>query len=133
MSNAISAFGTKISWNSHEIAEVISISGPGESADTLDVTSHNSANQFREFIAGLRDGGEVSFEANYKSNDTNGQIALHTDFQAGTPHTCLITFPSSAGSITGTAICTKYEFTLPHDGAARISCTLKFTGKPVLA
>jgi predicted secreted protein len=132
MTSAISAFGAKVNWNSHDIAEVISISGPGESVDSLDVTSHDSANEFKEFIAGLRDGGEVSFEANFKSSDSDGQIALHTDFQAGTSRTCQITLPDSLGNISGTAICTRYEFSFPVDGPARISGTIKYTGKPTL-
>jgi predicted secreted protein len=132
MTSAISAYGAKVNWNSNDIAEVISISGPGESVDSLDVTSHDSANEFREFLAGLRDGGEVSFEANFVSSDTDGQIALHTDFQAGTSRTCQVTLPDSLGNISGTAICTAYEFSFPVDGPARISCTIKYTGKPTL-
>lgn len=133
MTSAISAFGAKVNWNSHDIAEVISISGPGESVDSLDVTSHDSTDEFKEFIAGLRDGGEVSFEANFKSTDTDGQIALHTDMQAGTARTCQITLPDSLGNISGTAICTRWEMSFPVDGPARISCTIKYSGKPTLS
>ena len=133
MTSAISAYGAKVNWNSHDIAEAVNITGPSESVDSLDVTNHDSSNEFREFIAGLRDGGEVSFEANFKSSDSDGQIALHTDFQAGTARTCQITLPDSLGSVSGTAICTKYEFSFPHDGPARISCTIKYTGKPTLS
>lgn len=129
---AISAYGADVVWNSNSIAEVVSISGPGEGVDALDVTNHDSSDEFREFIAGLRDGGEVSFEANFKSSDSDGQIALHTDFQAGTARTCQITLPDSLGNISGSAICTKYEFSFPVDGPARISCTIKYTGKPTL-
>jgi predicted secreted protein len=132
MTSAISAFGAQVNWNSVDIAEVISISGPSENTDSYDVTSHDSSNEFREFIAGLHDGGEVSFEANFKSSDTTGQIALHTDFQGGTSRTCQITLPDSLGNISGTAICTKFEFSFPVDGPARISCTIKYTGKPTL-
>lgn len=130
--SAISAFGAKVKWNTVDIAEVFNISGPSESVDALDVTNHDSSNEFREFIAGLRDGGEVNFEFNFKSTDTTGQIALHTDFQAGTARTCQITLPDSLGNISGTAICTKWEPSFPHDGPARVSCTIKYSGKPTL-
>ncbi len=129
---AISAYGAKINWDSVDLDEVISISGPSGSVDALDVTSHDSSNEFREYIAGLRDGGEVGFEMNFVSTDTLGQIAMHTDFQAGTAVTCQITLPDSLGNISGTAICTKWDWTFPHDGPVRISGTIKYTGKPTL-
>lgn len=130
---AVSAFGTTFNWDTVTLDEVFNISGPSESADTLDVTSHDSADGFKEYIAGLKDGGEVNFEANLIVGDSTGQIAMHTDFQAGSAKTLIITLPGSTATITGTAICTKFEFTFPHDGPARISGTVKFTGKPVLA
>lgn len=130
--SAISAYGAKVNWNTTDVAEVISITGPGESTDSLDVSNMDSDNEFKEFIAGLHDGGEVSFEANFKSSDSTGQIALHTDMQAGTSRTCQITLPDSLGNISGTAICTRFEFSFPVDGPARISATIKYTGKPTL-
>jgi predicted secreted protein len=132
MTNAILGYGAKINWNSNDIAEVTSITGPSQSADMLDVTNHDSSDEFREYIAGLVDGGEISFEANFDSTDTNGQIALHTDFQAKTSRTCQITLPNSLGNISGTAYCTKYELSFPVDGAVKLSGTIKYTGKPTL-
>jgi len=132
MTSAISAYGAKVNWNSNDIAEATNIQFSGQSVDMLDVSNHDSTNEFREFIAGLIDGGEITFEANFKSTDTTGQIALHTDFQAKTSRTCQLTLPDSLGNISGTAWCTKYDFSFPHDGEATISVTIKYTGKPTL-
>jgi len=132
MSSAVSGFGTDLTWNSVVIAEVVNVSGPGESRDMIEVTNHDSADGFKEFIAGLADGGEVSIEGNFKASDSTGQIALHTDFQAGTSRTLLITFPSSLGNMSGTAFCTAFELTFPHDSKIGFSATFKYTGKPTL-
>ena len=48
-----------------KIAEVSSINGPSFSMDTVDATNMDSTNRWREFIAGLKDGGEVSFDVNW--------------------------------------------------------------------
>ncbi|MFA5374128.1 MAG: phage tail tube protein [Candidatus Omnitrophota bacterium] len=132
MTSAVSGFGTDLTWNSVVIAEVINVSGPNQSRDMIEVTNHDSANGFKEFIAGLADGGEVTIEGNFKAGDTTGQIALHTDFQAGTSRTLLITFPSSLGNMSGTAFCTAFEMTFPHDNKIGFSATFKYTGKPTL-
>jgi len=132
MTSAVSGFGTDLTWNSVVIAEVTNISGPSESRDMIDVTNHDSADDFREFIAGLANGGEVSIEGNFKASDSTGQIALHTDFQGGTSNTLLITFPSSLGNISGTAFCKSFELGFPHDNKISFSASFQYTGKPTL-
>ena len=129
----IAGFGSKLNWDGVDIAELTNIGGPNESAATVELTSHDSDDAYQEFVAGLRNGGEISFEGNLIPTDTTGQIAMHTDFQAGSAKTLIITLPDSLGTITGTAICTKFEFSFPHDGPARISGSCKFSGKPTLA
>ena len=47
------------------ISEVTSISAPNLTADTIDVTTHGSTGRYREFIQGLRDGGEITIEGFY--------------------------------------------------------------------
>ena len=132
MTSAVSGFGTDLTWNSVVIAEVVNVSGPGESRDMIDVSNHDSSDGFREFIAGLANGGEVSIEGNFKAADSTGQIALHTDFQAGTSRTLLITFPSSLGNISGTALCKSFEMGFPHDDKISFSASFQYTGKPTL-
>lgn len=56
------------------ILGIRSISGPEISRDTHDVTTMLSPSGWREFIGGLKDGGEVSFEALWLPRDpTQGQ------------------------------------------------------------
>lgn len=133
MTGAVSAFGTKLNWDGEDIAEVTSISGPTQKADTIEVTSHDSANAFKEFLAGLVDGGEITFEGNVDTADAAGLIAFNTDMQAREAKTCIITLPSSLGTWTATAIATALEWNYAHDGAMKFSATVKITGKPVLS
>jgi predicted secreted protein len=130
---AISGFGSTIQWNGHAIAEIRTIGGPSLKADTIDVTSHDSTSTFKEFIAGLRDGGEISIDGIFIPGDTDGQIAMVTDFASGTARTAIITGPSAAAfTWTVTAIITSLDFRQPHDKELPFSAKLKITGVPVL-
>ena len=138
-SAAISGFGTLLNWDSSDIAELTSISGPSETANTIDVTSHDSDDTYAEFVAGIRDGGEISFDGNVITTDTNGQIAMHTDFQAGSKKAFIIKLPGWVSSsheypqITGYGIVTAFGMNFPFDDKVSFSATIKVTGKPTLA
>lgn len=132
MTSAVSAFGAKLDWNSVDIAEVTSISGPSMKVDMLDATSHDSANTFREFVAGLADGGEVTFEGNFKAADTAGIIAFITDMQARQARTCKVELPASLGYWSGTAYAIAFDMSFPHDEIMTFTATVKYTGKPTL-
>jgi len=115
------------------VAELTNISGPSISADTIDVTTHDSADGFREYVGGLRDGGEISIEGNLvDATESNVLISL---LEAGTViEGATIDLPTStAMTFTFDCIVTAYETTAPHDGKLGFSATLKVTGKPVLA
>jgi len=138
MSSAVSGFGTKLNWDGVDLDELTSISGPSQSLDTIDVTSHDSTSAFKEFVNGLLDGGEISFEGNFVSGDSDGQIAMHTDFQAGSVKTWIIKHPAWVESsheypqITGSGYVTSFALSYPHDGKISVSGTIKVTGKPTL-
>jgi predicted secreted protein len=132
---AISTFGVVLTRATYAIAEITKISALGEKLDTIDVTNHDSANKYREFIGGLLEAGEVSIEGNYLSSDTNGQMGLRTDMRARTLQAFVMTFP---GSITETctfsALVTEYhpgDFNI--DGALKFTAKLKISGMPVWA
>lgn len=56
---------------------VQSITGPDETFDTLDVTTHSSVGGYREFITGLADGGELTCTINWAAGE-----ATHKALQA---------------------------------------------------
>jgi predicted secreted protein len=129
MGNGIAAFGTTLSWNAQEIAELTSIGGPAVGVDTIDISSHDSASAFREFVAGFGDAGEVSLEGNFYPGDINGQQALLDDMLARTERAIIITFPDTT-TFSCDAICTAFEPSAPFDDKLSFSATLKLTGLP---
>lgn len=132
---AVSGKGTILVWNAQPVVELTSISGPTETMDTIDVTSHDSADAYREFIAGLRDGGDISFEGNFIKSDSTGQIAMYTDFQSGTKRTWTIKHPGwEAGKpqISGEGYVTAFSMSYPFEDKISVSGTIKVTGRPLL-
>lgn len=45
------------------------ITGPDETFDTVDVTTHSSAGGYREFITGLGDGGQLTVTINWHDDE----------------------------------------------------------------
>jgi len=129
---AKSAFGTTLKKGEVAIAELTSIGGPTISADTLDVTSHDSPDGYREFLQGLRDAGEISIEGNFIPGNA-GQKALKTDMDDGSSDSYTVTFPTAMGTTWEfSAIITAFETSAPFDDKASFTATLKITGKASL-
>ncbi|MEE9401257.1 MAG: phage tail tube protein [Dehalococcoidia bacterium] len=127
------AYGTTLERAGNPIAELTNITGPTESADALDVTTHDSPSGFREFVGGLRDAGEISIEGNFDEGDALGQIAMHADLASGTVRQYIMTFPAAmAATLTIDGLVTAFASGAPHDDKVPFSATIKLTGVPVL-
>lgn len=129
------AFGTTFSWNGALVAGLTAINGIELSVDTIDVTTHQSANYYKEILPGLIDPGEVSIEGQFDYTDVSGQQAMLADLNSRTARTGVITFPASTGS---SWIFQGYITNLkigdaPIDDKIPFSATIKPTGKPVFA
>jgi len=125
-SSGVAAFGTSISPSAGEITN---ISGPGISVDEVEITNHNSADDFKEFVAGLIDGGEFSVEGNLTSAIVTG---LYADLLARISKSYVVTFPNSM-TWTFSGYPKSFETDAPVDGKLGFSATFRVTGKPVLA
>ncbi len=122
----VAAFGTTISPTAGEISGV---SGPGIAVEDVDITHHESADAFKEFAAGLIDGGEFSIEGNLTSGLAAG---LYADLISRTAQSYVITFPNSM-TWTFSGYPKAFDTDAPVDGKLGFSATFKVTGKPVLA
>lgn len=134
-SAAEAAFGAIFTWNSVDIAELTSIAGPSESMSPIDVTSHDSTDAFREFVAGIKDGGEISIEGNFIKGDTTGQVAMHTDFQGGTERAWIVKLPGWSGGtpqISGNGLVTAFNISYPYEDKISFAATIKVNGKPTM-
>ncbi|MEU9972350.1 phage tail tube protein [Streptomyces sp. NPDC051014] len=113
------------------IGDATGISGPGLSRDTIDVSSHDSPDQWMEFLGGMKDGGEVSVDINYQPahHDT-----LVDDFDDDEPRSYQLVFPDEDSTTWGIkAIMTGFEPDSPYDDKLSAKLTFKVTGKPTLS
>lgn len=143
ISNAVSAFGTFIKIGDGAspevfatIAEVMSINGPSLSLETIDVTTHSSGEPWRQFIGGLLDAGEVSFDINFIPTSTTHSFTagLLKDMTDRTQRNFKLVFPDTGGtSWVFTALVTSFECTEAIDDVIKAAVTLKLSGVPTLA
>jgi len=133
VTSAVSAMTTYLERGANTIAEVNSIVGPKMSLDTIDSSNLLSPNNFKEFIGGMLDGGEVTIEGSFYPGDTNGQIGLTVDMLARTVQDFTITFPTSTGTTwTFKGLVTAFETGAVKDDRLTFSATIKVTAKPTL-
>lgn len=130
-------FGVVLQRNSVAIAEITEIAAPTLSRDAIEKTHHSSPDAWREFVKGLKDGGEVSFTISYdpaaaSHNPTTGLLA---DFANDTTiDTYAFVFPNTPPTTwTFAAFITSFEPQPELEGLLRASVTLKVAGKPTLA
>lgn len=127
------AYGTLLKKAGTTVAQVVSVSGIDLNVDTIDVTTHDSANATREFVMGLIDAGEITFEIVYDPDNAT-HTALRTDLAARTSATYTLTFTDTSPAIaTFTAYVTRFAITAAADGALMANATLKVSGLPTWA
>lgn len=105
---------------------VIDLGGPNRSRELIDVTSHDSPNLYREFIVGLKDGGSVSGELNYKPSDTQ-HLGMNSDFEDDILRNWTVTFRDST-VVAFSAYVESFEITSAIDQQLKASFSLKVTG-----
>ena len=133
MSDAISGIGAKYKrgdGQSNEIfsaiAEVSNIGGPDKSRDTIDVTSLDSTDGYREFIAGFRDGGEVTLNMNFTRD---GYISMDADYLSDDLVNYQIVFPDTGETTFDfAALVTNITNVIPTDDKISMDVTLKISG-----
>ncbi len=109
-----------------EIGEVFNITPGEESTDRVDVTHYKSPDRRREFVAGLIDPGEASFEINWiPGNDTDEFIRqLRT---SGETRTHKIRFPNGV-TVSFDAIILSYSKAIPLDDKMTATITVAVSG-----
>lgn len=111
------------------IANVTSVKGPEIEREAYDVTAHDSPDGWREFIGGLKDGGEVSIEVNY---DPRIHDALVSDFDDAQPRNYKMVFPGTLGSWSLKLLLTGFSQESPVDDKLSAELTYKVSGKPTI-
>jgi tail tube protein len=136
-SNALLGFGSVfeiVSDTSPDLfvamSEIKSITPPSVDVDQVEVTHMQSPNQFREFISGLLDGGEVSFEMNFIPGNTSDDRLfelLNLPTGVSRRRACRISYPNGVTWFFNAEV-TGYEPDVPFDDAMTATVTLKVSG-----
>jgi len=134
MSNAITGIGTKFQrWNGSTwtpIAEIFAITGPGHTRSTVDVTNFDSPNGYREFIAGLRDGGTVQLSMNFTRE---GYDLMKADFESDDLQNYEIVLPDvEETSFEFAGLVTELPLTVSMDDKISVEVTIKVSGEVVV-
>lgn len=111
-----------------KIANLTSIGEIGVESEEIDTTDLDSPNNYKEFIAGSKDAGEVSLAGNIKDESNVEKMLALAESQSVEEWT--VTYPSGA----------KWEFKAfvksfkdgekTTDGLATFTATLRISGKP---
>lgn len=112
------------------LAEITNISPPSADVDQVDVSHMQSPERYREFIDGLIDGGECSFDMNFVPGSTSDDRLFELlALPIGTNHnrSCRISFPNG---VTWTFLATLvgYEPDVPTDDKMTATVTFKVSG-----
>ncbi|MFC8012203.1 phage tail tube protein [Streptomyces cinereoruber] len=116
------------------IANVTDISGPSRSREAIEVTAHDSPNKYREFIKGLKDGGEVEITLNYDPAAAT-HAALDADFEEDDLRDYqVVILPGELDEHTWefSALITDLGDEYPTEGQMERTATFKISGKPTL-
>lgn len=138
--SGLAAFGTSLSRESDglpgtyiAIANITALSGPSMSRDTIDVTAHDSASGYREFVASLIDGGEVTCDINWDPAGTHDgstiTAVLMGDLEAPNPVSYEIAFPDGS-KFAADLLITGLEFEADFDDKLAASLTWQVSGLP---
>lgn len=112
------------------IAQVRSVSGPGVSGNDIDTTTLDSSSNYRTFVGGLLDPGEVSFSLVYDSTDaSHSRLARYMGSRYSTTWTVIQ--GSSGGTATAfTGYVKGMSREIPMDDVITCDVTLKVSGIP---
>ena len=133
--SAIMAQGVVLEREGVAIAEITKISPQSNKQDTVDVTTLSSVGNYREFIAGWKDAGELQIEGNLVAGDVAGQQAVFADFEAGTVSGYVLTFPTAiTATLTFSALVTEFGIGgFAVGDKVPFNATLKISGAATLA
>lgn len=113
-----------------DLQELINITPPSSELDQIDVTHMTSPNRNREFISGLNNPGECSFEMNFVPGSVSDDRLFELlNLPTGTSRrrNCRISFPNGV-TWSFTAELTGYVPSVPVDDKMTATVTFKVSG-----
>lgn len=110
------------------VARMIELGDISPTRDTTDNTAHDSPNGYKQFLASLKDSGEISITLDFLPADTEHQKLL-ADFDVDTPHSYRIIWPDGdSTTATFDALVIGYGVQTPLEDKVRRTFNLKISG-----
>lgn len=104
------------------------LGGPSLEREQIDVTAHDSPDQWEEFVFGIKRSGEISIDVNY---DPATHDALLEDFDSPFPRGYRVIWPDPIGTVWEfQAGLVGFEPEAPFDDKLAASLTFKCSGPP---
>lgn len=112
-----------------QLDEILSVTPPQSVVEDVEATHMASANRRREWIAGLIDDGEGTFEMNYVPGSAT-DILIRAALDDGETRDYKIVIPdgSTGWEITGDCVVKGYERNVPIDDRMTATLTVRFSG-----
>lgn len=123
--SGIKSFGGTFKVATKTVGGLTDVNIGGVDVNMIDVTDQASTDGWKEFVGGLKDGGQVELTGNFKSVD-DGQSELRGN--PGETAAWELTF-SNGAKASGNAVIGGYNVTNPLDNKVGFTCSLKITGK----
>ena len=121
--------GTTLTIGGTSVGQIISISGPNQTRDSIEVSNMGSTSKWREFIPGMLDAGECTLDVVYDGTTVATLLAAQL---TATANTVAVTFPDS-GTWTAAGFITSLGHSVPYDDKVTQSVGIKFTAAPTAA
>ena len=112
-----------------KIANLTSIGEIGVESEEIDATDLDSPDNYKEFIAGNKDAGEVALAGNIKDESNVEKMLALAESQSMEEWT--VTYPSGATWAFSGFIKSFKDGEKTPDGLATFSATIRISGKPV--
>ena len=112
-----------------QLGEITGISMPNSQVEEVEATHFGSPDRRREYVSGLIEDGEGSFEMNYVPGSATDAL-IRAALADGATRGYKIVLPDGAGTweITGDCIVRGYERNIPIDDRMTATLTVRFTG-----
>lgn len=112
-----------------QLGEILSVTPPNPTVEDVEATHFGSPNRRREYIAGLIEDGEGTFEMNLVPGSETDTL-IQTALSDGVTRGYKIVLPDGAfgWEITGDCIVKGYERSVPIDDRMTATLTVRFTG-----
>lgn len=127
MSDGTHGHGTTLAGaTAGTIGNVMSI-GNTQTRESIDISSMDSTNKDREFIAGMKDAGSLSIEINLDNSAAGVQNSLQTAYDLGSAEAWTITFPDTA-TFVASGFITDLGFSDPFEDKMTATLEIKLSG-----